>query len=184
MPRRRFDQVLSWAVLVSAAVIFSAASRPVVGQEEGRAVKAATAKKANKARGRLPRYYRHVVSQKQRDRIYELIKSSSEHPTAKWIYDKLRQDFPSLSMGNVYRNINILIDDDQIISREFGDGIVHYDAIVSTHYHFICKECNTITDFSLPVQDEIMKMAQKKTKNIVMSHTIQFFGICEKCNGG
>lgn len=121
---------------------------------------------------------------RQRDRIYKLIKSSSEHPTAPWIYDKLRQELPSLSMGNVYRNINILIEDGRIISREFGDGIFHYDVIVSNHYHFICKECTTITDFSLPVQDEITKMAQKETKNIIKSHTIQFFGICEKCKKG
>ena len=43
-------------------------------------------------------------------------------------------------MGNVYRNINILIENGLIQASEFGDGIVHYDAIVSIHYHFICKE--------------------------------------------
>ena len=121
---------------------------------------------------------------KQRNRIYELIKGSPEHPTAIWIYDRLRQEFPTVSLGNVYRNINILIEDGFIVSHDFGDGIVHYDAIVSTHYHFICKECNTITDFPLPVHEEIIKMAQKKTKKIITSHTIQFYGICEKCKKG
>jgi Fur family peroxide stress response transcriptional regulator len=110
-----------------------------------------------------------------------LIKTNPEHPTAQWIYDRLREEFSTISMGNVYRNINILIEDGLIKARDFGDGIVHYDAVPGPHYHFICKECNTITDFSLPVQDTITKMAQKETKKIVSSHTIQFFGICEKC---
>ena len=70
---------------------------------------------------------------KQRDRIYELIKSSSEHPTAGWIYNILRKDSPSVSMGNIYRNIKILIEDGLIKAREFSDGIVHYDAITAAH---------------------------------------------------
>ena len=118
---------------------------------------------------------------KQRERIYELIKGSAEHPTAQWIYEKLRLEIPTASIGNVYRNINILIEDGLVEARDFGDGIVHYDAIISTHYHFICNECNTITDFPLPVQDKITTMAQKETQNIITSHTIQFSGICEKC---
>jgi len=121
---------------------------------------------------------------KQRDRIYEFVKNSSEHPTAHCIYDRLRQKFPKINMGNIYRNINILIEDGLIQACEFGDGIVHYDAILGIHYHFICKRCNIVTDFSLPVQDEIIKMAQKRTKKIILSHTIRFSGICEKCNKG
>ncbi|MBN2443191.1 MAG: transcriptional repressor [Spirochaetales bacterium] len=118
---------------------------------------------------------------KQRNRIYELIKSNYRHPTAQWIYDQLRKEFSSMSMGNVYRNINILIEEGLIITQDFGDGIVHYDAVIVPHYHFICKKCNAITDFSLPVQDTITKLAQKETKNIISGHTIQFFGTCEKC---
>ncbi|MBN1410812.1 MAG: transcriptional repressor [Spirochaetales bacterium] len=118
---------------------------------------------------------------RQRDRIYELIKNSSEHPIVQWVYDRLRQEFLNASMGNVYRNINILVEDGLIKARDFGDGVVHYDAIVNQHYHFICKKCKTVTDFSLQVRDDIIEMAQKKTKKIITGHTIQFFGICEKC---
>ncbi|MBN1363584.1 MAG: transcriptional repressor [Syntrophaceae bacterium] len=121
---------------------------------------------------------------KQRSRIYNLIKDSLEHPTAQWIYNQIRKEFSKVSMGNVYRNINILVEDGLIKSRDFGDGIVHFDAVTNLHYHFICNECNRITDSSLPIQDEITKMAQKETKNTITSHTIQFFGICEKCKKG
>ncbi|MBN2535394.1 MAG: transcriptional repressor [Spirochaetales bacterium] len=119
---------------------------------------------------------------RQRTRIYELIRDCLEHPTAQWVYDRLRQEFHTVSMGNVYRNIKILIEDGLIRSCEFDDGLVHYDATITTHYHFICRQCDSITDISLPVQHEIIKTAQKKTNNIIENHTIQFFGICEKCN--
>ena len=118
---------------------------------------------------------------KQREQIYALIKNTTVHPTALWIYDALRKDSPSLSMGNVYRNIRILIEEGRISCRDFGDGVEHYDAVVDLHYHFICEICNEITDFELPVPHDIEAAAKKITDKIIKSHTIQFFGICEKC---
>ena len=118
----------------------------------------------------------------QREKIYGLIKNSTSHPTAIWIYHKLRKEIPTLSLGNVYRNINILIEEGRIKARKFGGRVEHYDAIISVHYHFVCEKCKTISDFELPVQNDITKLAQKKTKHQISGHTIQFFGVCEKCS--
>ena len=51
--------------------------------------------------------YKHS---KQRDALFNLLCSTHTHPTAAWLYDKLREDFPRLSQGTVYRNLNILAD--------------------------------------------------------------------------
>ena len=118
----------------------------------------------------------------QREKIYKIIKNSTLHPTALWVYDLLKKEIPSISLGNVYRNIKILIEKGRIKSRDFGDGIEHYDAITNFHYHFICEHCNRISDFMFPVQNNITKMAQKKSKHYITSHTVQFYGICYKCN--
>jgi Fur family transcriptional regulator, peroxide stress response regulator len=120
---------------------------------------------------------------KQREKIYELIKSSTGHPTAQWVYKTLKKEMPSLSLGNVYRNIKILSEQGRIVSREFGDGIEHYDAITEMHYHFNCEKCKNVSDFPMPVQELITKKAQKISVHCITGHTIQFYGICEKCNG-
>jgi Fe2+ or Zn2+ uptake regulation protein len=119
---------------------------------------------------------------KQRERIYELIKSSMTHPTAQWVYENLKKEIPSLSLGNVYRNIKILSEQGRIIYREFGNGIEHFDATTEMHYHFICEECKIISDFSMPTQEIITKKARKMSKHLINGHTIQFFGICDECN--
>lgn len=118
---------------------------------------------------------------RQREKIYELIKSRMDHPTAQWVYETLKKEMLSLSIGNVYRNIKILSEQKRIISREFGDGIEHYDAITEIHYHFVCEKCKTVSDFSMQIQDIITEKARKMSKHSIKGHTIQFFGICEKC---
>jgi Fur family peroxide stress response transcriptional regulator len=118
---------------------------------------------------------------KQRERIYELIKGSRSHPTAQWIYYTLRQEIPSLSLGNVYRNLKILMEEGRIKCMDFMDGIEHYDAIVEIHYHFTCNHCGGISDFSMPIQVALNQEAQKISKHSITGHTIHFFGICESC---
>ena len=49
--------------------------------------------------------YKHS---KQREALFNLLSSTNTHPTAAWLYDQLRKDFPHLSQGTVYRNLNIL----------------------------------------------------------------------------
>jgi len=118
---------------------------------------------------------------RQREIIFELIQKSPDHPTAQRIHDILKKEIASLSLGNVYRNIRILMDQGRIKSRDFGDGIAHFDAITRVHYHFICEECGSISDFSMPVQESITTEAQKASEHTITSHTIQFCGICGQC---
>jgi len=117
----------------------------------------------------------------QRENIYEIILSDKSHPTAISIYEKIKRTMPTASLGNLYRNLNILVEEGRIIKRKFADDTEHYDAITDIHYHFICEICNTVSDFSMPVQPSITKNAQKISEHIISSHTIQFYGICEKC---
>ncbi|MBN1495733.1 MAG: transcriptional repressor [Spirochaetes bacterium] len=118
---------------------------------------------------------------KQRERIYDFIRSRMDHPTAHHVYEVLKKEMPSLSLGNVYRNINILVEDGLLTRREFGDGNEHYDAIPGLHYHFICDTCKSVIDFPMPLQGLITKKARNMSKHSISGHTIQFFGTCEKC---
>ncbi len=118
---------------------------------------------------------------RQRETIYEFIRSRMDHPTAHNVYEALKKEMPSISLGNVYRNINILVEEGRVTRREFGDGMEHYDAIPGSHYHFICDTCKTVVDFPMVSQDLINKKARAMTKNHISGHTILFYGICDKC---
>ncbi len=117
----------------------------------------------------------------QREKIYTVIHKSADHPTALQITERLRKEMPSAAVGNVYRNIKILIEEGRVKCRDFGDGVEHYDAVTDSHYHFICERCGKILDFHMPVQQQLEKKAGSRSGHIITGHTIQFSGICMKC---
>ena len=117
----------------------------------------------------------------QRERIYSLIRENNNHPTALWLFDHLKNEFPALSLGNLYRNLNILMEENRIRARIFRDGVEHFDAVLKRHHHFICDQCTGITDIMIPLDENIVEVIQRKTSHTVNSHTIQFYGICNKC---
>ncbi len=86
---------------------------------------------------------------KQRELIYENLKARCDHPTAEIIYTELKKDNPSLSLGTVYRNLNFLADAKMIRKLDVGQTIVHFDADLSAHHHFICNECQQVYDIFL-----------------------------------
>ncbi|HDP80060.1 MAG TPA: transcriptional repressor [Spirochaetes bacterium] len=120
---------------------------------------------------------------RQRERINDYIRASDSHPTALEVYEALRKEFLSLSVGNLYRNIGILVEEGRVRRRIFRDGVERFDAIIEPHYHFICERCGRITDFEMAPQQSIMKKARAMSKHTISDHTITFYGTCRKCGG-
>ena len=122
---------------------------------------------------------------RQRERILGILRNTDSHPTASWVYDQLKQDFTNLSMGTVYRNINILIDQNLIQKIEAGSSFDRFDANVDQHYHFICEDCGAIDDLPLNGLSELMKLNEKiseMTNYQAEKHRLDFYGICPSCN--
>lgn len=118
---------------------------------------------------------------KQRDRILELLQGTEIHPTANWIYDKLREEFPNLSMGNVYRNLGILVEQGLVRRIDFGSTFDRYDANIDAHYHFICESCGKIVDLELPIDSQLNERVDAATNFKTQHHNIQFYGLCDEC---
>ena len=64
---------------------------------------------------------------KQRERILAFLRSTDTHPTAKWLFGRLKKEFPNLSMGTVYRNIGILVHQGLIGRVAFGSTFDRLD---------------------------------------------------------
>lgn len=118
---------------------------------------------------------------KQRERMLELLGQTEIHPTADWLYHKLKKEFPSLSLGTVYRNLNILTEQNLIQKLPFGSTHDRYEAQKEPHYHLVCEECGYVQDFHMPYYTDINEQAQKMSTFNISKHRIDFFGICEKC---
>lgn len=117
----------------------------------------------------------------QRERILELLKGTETHPTANWLYVRLRKDSPDLSMGTVYRNLAVLAEQGLVSRIGFGSTFDRFDANMQHHYHFICDICGTITDLDLPADESLNRRVRDASGLDARWHDIQFRGICEKC---
>ena len=90
---------------------------------------------------------------RQREAIKSFLMTRKDHPTADVVYHSLRADFPNISLGTVYRNLTLLADLGEIARLRLGDGVDHFDADTSRHYHFICSECGSVLDLHTEFPD-------------------------------
>jgi Fur family transcriptional regulator, peroxide stress response regulator len=118
---------------------------------------------------------------RQRTRILEILKKTTSHPTANWIYDRLKKEFPRLSMGTVYRNLTILQEQGFVKRIENGSTFDRFDANTAPHYHFICEKCGMIYDVSIELSEEINNKAAQATSFLITHHKIDFYGMCSHC---
>jgi Fur family peroxide stress response transcriptional regulator len=118
---------------------------------------------------------------RQRERILELLQSTGAHPTADWVYAQLKPEFPNLSLGTVYRNLSVLMEQGLINRIEFGSTFDRFDANTGEHYHFVCEKCGAIVDLELPIDKSLNDRVNAETPFTVQRHRIEFYGLCDRC---
>lgn len=116
---------------------------------------------------------------RQRELIYEALRQTEQHPTAEMIYQWLKPANPSLSLGTVYRNLNLLADEGAI--RRMAFPVERYDANTMPHPHFCCDQCGAVYDLHLPYDAELDRQALLASGHDVTGHEVVFHGICTKC---
>ena len=113
--------------------------------------------------------------------ILDLLRSFDTHPTAEWIYQQARQEIPGLSLGTVYRNLNLLRDNGEILELNYGSNQSHYDGRPENHYHFMCRECGRVFDVEMGLMKTIETKVKSQTDFKVEGHRLEFYGLCAEC---
>lgn len=116
---------------------------------------------------------------RQRELIYQALMNTDQHPTAEMVYQWLKPANPTLSLGTVYRNLNLLADEGTIMRMDFQ--VERYDATVSPHPHFRCKRCGNVYDVDLPYDKEADRHIETACGHQVAGHELLFYGTCVRC---
>ena len=117
---------------------------------------------------------------KQRELIYQCLMDTREHPTAEMLYHWLKPENPSLSLGTVYRNLNLLADEGLITRMPFP--IERYDANTRPHSHFRCRKCGAVYDLEGVEYDAALdEKVGVLNGHQVDRHDLVFSGICTHC---
>ncbi len=118
---------------------------------------------------------------RQREAILSYLRSTTSHPTAENVYFKIREEFPKLSLGTVYRNLNLLAENGVILRLSCGDGVERFDAITEPHNHFICRSCGVVLDLKVECMETIDKEVEKHFSGKIEGHEVYFYGTCNQC---
>ncbi|MCR4742451.1 MAG: transcriptional repressor [Treponema sp.] len=119
----------------------------------------------------------------QRNLILDIMDGNKSHPTADQIYDEARKVDPHISRGTVYRNLNLLVDNGNLLRISVPDGADHFDSTLVQHYHFYCRKCNKVYDVPEFCPSQVIETEKKLGKLGFQSvnHNIVFDGICPDC---
>ncbi|MCH5274856.1 MAG: transcriptional repressor [Lachnospiraceae bacterium] len=118
---------------------------------------------------------------RQREEIKAYLCSRTDHPTADNVYTAIRKKLPNISLGTVYRNLTLLAEQGEIVRLHLGDGIDHFDHDTSLHYHFVCKQCGSITDFPLAYGNFPSDISDADFTGKIEGHVTYFYGTCAHC---
>ena len=118
---------------------------------------------------------------RQREAIKDFLMTRNDHPTADVVYSNVRTEFPNISLGTVYRNLTLLADLGEIARLRVGDGVDHFDADTSPHYHFVCSDCGSVIDLEMDSIDSINQTAARNFDGQIAGHITCFYGLCPHC---
>ena len=117
----------------------------------------------------------------QRQIILEELAKLKTNPTASEVFDMVRKRLPRIGLGTVYRNLELMAENDMIRKIEVGGTQNRYDAITKPHYHIRCSRCGKVDDIDVEINDDLVKGAAKSCLYQIQGHRIEFSGVCPDC---
>ena len=117
----------------------------------------------------------------QRKTILAELCALKTHPTAGELYEIVRRKLPRVSLGTVYRNLEVLHEDGLITKLEFSGTEARFDGNVAPHHHLRCTVCGRVND--LPPQQGLPTVPQPRFTDgfKVTGHRLEYFGVCPEC---
>ena len=120
----------------------------------------------------------------QRMAVLKILATSEGHPSVEQIYERVKVDFPMTSLATIYKTVTLLKEMGEVLELGFSDGSNRYDGNKPyPHPHLICIKCRNIVDPEVSTLSELHQEVARNTGYQIMSHRLDFFGICPQCQG-
>jgi Fur family ferric uptake transcriptional regulator len=118
----------------------------------------------------------------QRRAVIAAIASSPDHLTPAALYEKVKQDHPTIGLVTIYRTLEILAKLELICELHAGGSCHSYTTAASGHHHhLICANCGEVIDFSGYNLTELEKRLRRETGFEIEGHLLEFIGLCQNC---
>jgi Fur family peroxide stress response transcriptional regulator len=114
--------------------------------------------------------------------VLKILAASEGHPSVERVYEQIKPDFPMTSLATVYKTVTLLKEMGEVLELGFGDGSNRYDGNKPyPHPRLICTQCGAIKDLEVSGLSDVPRQVAQDTGYRIVSHRLDFFGICPKC---
>jgi Fur family transcriptional regulator, peroxide stress response regulator len=117
----------------------------------------------------------------QREAIARVLKSTTSHPSAEWIYEQVKKEIPNIGLATIYRNLRLLKKAGEVTEMHPSNDTARFDGCNIGHYHFCCDRCGQVMDLDEPYDTAIEANIAKKTGLKVTHHQLLLGGLCLEC---
>ncbi|MCL5103965.1 MAG: transcriptional repressor [Armatimonadetes bacterium] len=109
------------------------------------------------------------------------LRKVTSHPTADQVYEMARKVMPRISLGTVYRTLDILAERELIRRLRAGGARVRYDGNPEPHYHIRCLSCGRVDDVAFTPDPGLESAARAASDYEITGHHVEFTGLCPEC---
>lgn len=119
---------------------------------------------------------------RKRKAILTTLMETTVHPTADWVHAELKDRYPNLSLGTVYRNLKKFCETDKAVSLGVIGGQEHFDGNTTPHSHFVCNSCRAVLDVHETFfSDQALAELSHRMGSQVSTVFVLFRGTCPAC---
>jgi len=118
---------------------------------------------------------------KQRQVILEELRKLTSHPTAAELYEIVREQLPTISLGTVYRNLELLSRNNIIQKLDIGGSEARFDGNPNRHHHVCCVYCGRVDDLHDLPTDLVRNKLRGPSGWKIVDYRLVFIGLCPKC---
>jgi Fur family transcriptional regulator, peroxide stress response regulator len=107
----------------------------------------------------------NLKATQQRIVIYEALLRLNNHPAAETIYEAIKLNNPSISLGTVYKTLDTFVTVGLAVKVMSEEGFMRYDANMGYHNHIYCTNTKELLDYE---DEELNLLIEEffKKKNI------------------
>ena len=121
---------------------------------------------------------------RQRKAILDELKTLGTHPTADEVYARVRRKLPRVSLGTVYRNLELLASGGDIRTLQLAGKQMRFDGTPDPHDHVRCLDCGRIDDVPPSSTGGAEERIQRSLDYEIVGRRLEFTGYCPRCRGG
>ena len=119
---------------------------------------------------------------RQRRAVAAILDELDGFASAQEIHDALRDKGDQVGLSTVYRNLQAMVDADEVDALRGGDGETLYrQCSAGHHHHLVCRSCGRTVEVEGPTVESWADAVAAEHGFSDVEHTLEIFGTCAEC---